>query len=42
MKLLPRRNVSLYTAKTETDNHNNNNFSCKFKYHYKTPVFARN
>ena len=21
MKLLPRRNVSLYTAKTETDNH---------------------
>ena len=47
MKLLPCRKVLLNSAKTKTDNHRKNYnfdqiiFSCKFKCHYKTPVFAR-
>ena len=47
MKLFPHRKVSLYLAKTKTDSYRKNyNFaqmiSYKFKYHSKTPVYAKN
>ena len=47
MKLLPCRKVSLYSAKTKTDNHRKNYnlvqifLYCNFKYHYKNPMLAR-